>query len=36
MAGNVSKTSFYNDIRKILEAARGRVYSAVNTAMVDA
>ncbi len=36
MAGIISKTSFYNDIRYILHSARRRAYSAVNTAMVEA
>lgn len=36
MNNHISKTSFYNDIRKILQSARNTAYSAVNTAMVDA
>lgn len=36
MINNISKTSFYSDIRQILQSARNRAYSAVNTTMVDA
>lgn len=36
MDNNISKTSFYSDIRRILHSARSKAYSAVNTAMVDA
>ncbi|VEN75479.1 conserved hypothetical protein [Candidatus Desulfarcum epimagneticum] len=36
MTDSISKTSLYSDIRQILQAARNRAYSAVNTAMVDA
>ena len=36
MDNNVSTTSFYNDIRRILQSARNTAYAAVNTAMVDA
>ncbi len=35
MTDSISKTTFYNDIRQILQSARSRAYSAVNTAMVD-
>jgi hypothetical protein len=35
MIDGISRTSFYNDIRQILQSARNRAYSAVNTAMVD-
>jgi len=36
MADNPSKTSFYSDIRQILQSARSQAYIAVNTAMVEA
>ncbi|MCD6526747.1 MAG: DUF1016 family protein [Desulfuromonas sp.] len=36
MADNLSKTSFYSDIRQILQSARTKAYTAVNTAMVEA
>lgn len=36
MVNNLSTTSFYNDIRQILEASRRRVYTAVNSAMIAA
>lgn len=36
MADGISNTSFYNDIRNILQSARNKAYSAVNKAMVDA
>ena len=36
MEDSLNKTSFYNDIRKILQSARSRAYTAVNTAMVEA
>ena len=36
MADNLSNTSFYSDIRQILQSARGKAYTAVNTAMVEA
>ena len=36
MDNNISKTSFYSDIRRILQSARKKAYAAVNTAMVDA
>ena len=36
MDNSISKTSFYSDIRRILQSARNRAYTAVNTAMVDA
>ena len=36
MDNNISPTSFYNDIRRILQSARNTAYAAVNTAMVDA
>lgn len=36
MDNNISTTSFYNDIRRILQSARNTAYAAVNTAMVDA
>ncbi len=35
MDNNISTTSFYNDIRRILQSARSKAYTAVNTAMVD-
>ena len=36
MDSNISKTSFYRDIRQILQSARNKAYTAINTAMVDA
>jgi len=33
---NLIKTSFYNDIRQILQSARNKAYSVINTAMIDA
>ena len=36
MVNNISTTSFYNDIRRILQSARNTAYAAVNTAMIDA
>lgn len=36
MGNSISKTSFYSDIRRILQSARNKAYNAVNTAMVDA
>lgn len=36
MDKSIGKTSCYNDIRKILQAARNNAYTAINTAMVDA
>lgn len=35
MAVDLSATSFYSDIRQILETSCKRVYSTVNSAMVD-
>ena len=36
MGSNISKTSIYSDIRRILQSARTRVYDAVNSEMVYA
>jgi hypothetical protein len=36
MGNNISKTSIYSDIRRILQSARKRVYDAVNSEMVEA
>ena len=36
MINDLSTTSFYSDIRQILEASRQKVYTAVNSAMVEA
>ena len=36
MPDNLSKTSFYSDIRQILQSARSKACTAVNTAMVEA
>jgi predicted nuclease of restriction endonuclease-like (RecB) superfamily len=36
MPDNLSNTSFYSDIRRILQAARSKACTAVNTAMVEA
>ncbi len=36
MVNDLSTTSFYSDIRQILEASRQKVYTAVNSAMVEA
>ena len=36
MDNSIIKTSFYSDIRQILQSARNKAYTAVNTAMVDA
>jgi predicted nuclease of restriction endonuclease-like (RecB) superfamily len=36
MVNDLSPTSFYSDIRQILEASRQKVYTAVNSAMVEA
>lgn len=36
MADNLSKTAFYSDIRQILQSARTKVYTTVNTVMVEA
>ena len=36
MVNDLSTTSFYSDIRRILEASRQKVYTAVNSAMVEA
>ena len=36
MDNNISKTSFYSDIRRILQSARKRVYDAVSSEMVYA
>ncbi len=33
---DIGKTSFHDEIRKILQSARSRAYTAVNTAMVEA
>ncbi|WP_321413568.1 DUF1016 N-terminal domain-containing protein [uncultured Desulfobacter sp.] len=35
MTNNIKKNPFYNDIRQILQTARAKAYSAVNTAMVE-
>jgi hypothetical protein len=36
MAGKIRLSAFYDDIRKILESARNKAYSAVNFSMVEA
>jgi predicted nuclease of restriction endonuclease-like (RecB) superfamily len=36
MDNSTTETSFYSDIRRILQSARKKAYTAVNTAMVDA
>ena len=36
MDKRISKTTFYNDIRQILQSARNKAYTAVNAAMVEA
>ena len=36
MDKSISKTTFYNDIRQILQSARNKAYAAVNNAMVEA